>query len=271
MPGATIVREAPCRGFSNMNGFCAPGCPGGVVIIVLAMLTAISRGVAQGGKAEEAAVQFDPEKMRVMLRAQPELVNGRDAYGQTLLHVAAASHQKALAELLVEHHADVDAKDKRGATPLHLAAQEGDREIAGFLIEHHAATNIRDDRGDTPAQRAIVNGRARVLALLLDAGANPDARDGDGQPSLYLAVAYGSGAGAELLLQHGVWVNGTNGFGFTPLYGAVLAGRLDLARMLVAHGADPMVRDKVGDTALALAERRNRRDFVDAMRLSDRR
>ena len=42
--------------------------------------------------------------------------------GDTALHIAAAAHQRGLAESLVARGADVRARNRRGAEPLHYAA-----------------------------------------------------------------------------------------------------------------------------------------------------
>ena len=42
--------------------------------------------------------------------------------GDTALHIAAAAHQRELAESLVTRGADVRARNRRGAEPLHYAA-----------------------------------------------------------------------------------------------------------------------------------------------------
>jgi len=46
-----------------------------------------------------------------------------------------------LAQVLIEHGADVNAQDDNKSTPLHLASSGGHVELAQVLIEHGANVN----------------------------------------------------------------------------------------------------------------------------------
>ena len=65
------------------------------------------------------------EKVKSLLKANPDLVFSKDNIGFTPLHIAAATEQMVMAELLISNNADVNAKDNSGLTPLfHAAATE---------------------------------------------------------------------------------------------------------------------------------------------------
>ena len=73
------------------------------------------------------------ENVRAMVQTNPGLIHQRDEIGATPLHHATFTGQRAIAQLLIERGADVNATDARyGATPAGWAI-EYLRESGGFL------------------------------------------------------------------------------------------------------------------------------------------
>jgi hypothetical protein len=69
-------------------------------------------------------------------------------------------------EILDRHPQTVHARDEHGATPLHHAAELGNHAIAGMLLDAGADINARDARfGATPAGWAIEYLRMRGAVL----------------------------------------------------------------------------------------------------------
>jgi ankyrin repeat protein len=64
----------------------------------------------------EAARQGELEKVRALLKDNPNLVFSKDDSGGTALHDAAVGGNKAVAELLLANRAEVNAKDNHGRT-----------------------------------------------------------------------------------------------------------------------------------------------------------
>jgi ankyrin repeat protein len=91
----------------------------------------------------------------------------QNSAGATPLHDAALAGQKAVAELLIEKGAPVNARDREsGATPLHHAASWGRVEVVQLLLDHGADPTIRNKNGATPLQLAIENNQPEAAALL---------------------------------------------------------------------------------------------------------
>ena len=67
------------------------------------------------------AVRFGGlDRVRTLLRENPECVNVRDDVGRTPLHYPSkdTQHGEEIIELLIEHGADINAKDNEGRTPI---------------------------------------------------------------------------------------------------------------------------------------------------------
>jgi ankyrin repeat protein len=79
----------------------------------------------------------------------------------------------AIATLLLDQGADVNATDQFGNTSLHLAVRYP--ELVRLLLERGARVGARNAFGDTPLHRAV--GDRRVVELLLGAGADATARN----------------------------------------------------------------------------------------------
>jgi ankyrin repeat protein len=76
-------------------------------------------------------------------------VEGRNNLGQTLLMVACACDQRAIAKRAMKHGADMDATDLDGKTAAHIALQRGKREICEYLLKCGASKNLPDGSGVT--------------------------------------------------------------------------------------------------------------------------
>jgi ankyrin repeat protein len=90
------------------------------------------------GRSEihDAAKRGDLEKVKALLKDNPNLVSSRDTNGWMPLHAAASNGHKDVVELLLANKAEVNAKNTNGATPLHLAASAGHKDVAELLRQH---------------------------------------------------------------------------------------------------------------------------------------
>lgn len=84
-------------------------------------------------KLIEAAKRGAVEDVRAIVHSHPEFLDRRDELGATVLHHAAFSGHRLVAQLLVQQGAEINAPDAQfGATPAGWAI-EYLREMGGFL------------------------------------------------------------------------------------------------------------------------------------------
>jgi cytohesin len=111
----------------------------------------------------------DLDKLRkmpgVVIPANPDASFGF-LTGGTPLQAAVAARQKAVAEVLLDKGAMVNARFPTGAVPLHLAAMLGDVEMVRLLLARGADRNAKDHAGRTPLQVATGAGNREAAALL---------------------------------------------------------------------------------------------------------
>lgn len=158
--------------------------------------------------------------------------------GDTALHVAAATYDMELAEVLISNGADVRAKNRRDAEPLHYATDGGpglpswkpdiQASMIRFLISSGANPNVKDKNGTAALHRAVRNRCTSAVRTLLDCGVDAKMKNENGSTPLHLAVQNTGRGGTgtdeakenqkqiiELLLAHGAGFNNKDGSGRT--------------------------------------------------------
>jgi ankyrin len=131
-----------------------------------------------------------------------------------------------VAELLLEHGAEVDTRDKDRWAPLHFASDHGKLEIVLLLLDHNAEVNAETDQGEKPLHNAShceyssQEDCVRVAQLLLDRGADVNTRCNDHQTPLHIASYFGNLEVVRLLLDYGAdtEANAEGNMGEKPLH-----------------------------------------------------
>jgi serine/threonine-protein phosphatase 6 regulatory ankyrin repeat subunit B len=186
------------------------------------------------------------------LGADPNALNDRT--GLFVFDMALGSPQ--IAQIFLDHGADINGKDRSGVTALMRESFAGNLAAVKFLLDHAADVNARDDDGRT----AIIywhRGNLQVMQLLLDHGADVNAKDWLGRTALYVETTVGGVPNTgvmQLLLDHGADVDAKDRNGSTPLMNLTYQGQLGGMLFLLTHGADVNAQDNAGRTALRMAE-----------------
>jgi len=136
----------------------------------------------------EAAATSRLERVRELLKGNPELVKAYSPDGWTALHLSFGNLE--IVKLLLDSGADINAVSKNGfsATPLQGAAAFKAIELAQLLIARGANVNCCGEQGGSPLHEAAGNGQIEFAKLLLDHGANVNAKDDNGKTPLTIAL-----------------------------------------------------------------------------------
>jgi ankyrin repeat protein len=112
------------------------------------------------------------EAARLLLNRGAQVnTSSTNASRNMALHAAAAGRAPAVAKLLIDAGADVNAR-QGGFTPLHSVAQGGDVEFARLLAEAGADVNVRAENQQRPLDLALANGRQAMVDFLESHGAS---------------------------------------------------------------------------------------------------
>ena len=164
-------------------------------------------------------------------------VDVRETTGKTILLKVLSPPQRnlvAIVTFLLKHGADVNARDNTLRSSLHLLAEcGGDLEVAQVLVNHGADVNFRDNNGKTP------------LHIVSESRNN---NEGD-------LLNY-----AQLLLEHGAEVDSRDKDNQTPIHLAIGRDRFKLMRILLEYGADANAENKNGKTPLHILSERQIND-----------
>ncbi|KAF3927190.1 Ankyrin-3 [Dactylellina cionopaga] len=182
-------------------------------------------------------------------------INAKNEYDWTALHWAASSdsdENKEIIALLLETGINLDEKAYDGMTALQMAARNGKLMVARLLVEARADINAQDDKGSTAMHHAILseNGTEAVLRLLLEKGADLGVKDDFGRTALHTAAYLGREAAAWLLLDNNADPTAETLGGNTALHLAAFYGHTTIAQMLLDGGADIHARAADGKTVL---------------------
>jgi uncharacterized protein len=118
---------------------------------------------------------------------------------ESALMMAALKGHTALAKKLVDKGADVN---KPGWAPLHYAATGGHLEIMNLLLEHHAFIDAESPSGTTPLMMAAHYGTPAAVKLLLEAGADTAMKNQLGLTALDFANRGNRKDAADLIAAH---------------------------------------------------------------------
>ncbi|KAI9455268.1 ankyrin repeat-containing domain protein, partial [Lactarius psammicola] len=158
-----------------------------------------------------AASYYGRVEMVQVLLGHGAMANLEGNLGRTpLLHLVAGSRYYPvhdgvrIAELLLEHGADVDAQCKDNTTPIHMASYYGEVEMVQVLLDHGAMASRRGNLGQTPLHLVagsryyplydsviiakLLLGRVEMVQLLLDHGATTNSEVNLGRTLLHLVA-----------------------------------------------------------------------------------
>jgi ankyrin repeat protein len=191
------------------------------------------------------------------------------------LHYAMLSKNIAVAEALLDAHADPNAVSHFGDTPLTVAIREDYLEAVRLLLRRGANVNLKPPRKryTPPLCAAAAAGKPVLLRLLLEASAEVDAVDSLNSTPLLCANFASDELSLVLLedlLKAGANVNHV-GNGRTALLLAIIHRHCAATRALLKAGANPnLIFESQQGTLLDMVEQRMQANRTEAWDEADR-
>jgi uncharacterized protein len=184
------------------------------------------------------------------------------------LHAAAHKGLAAEIERLAAAGARVDERDAHGRTPLHVATFAGQRDAVRALLNAGADHGLLEgDRYDAVTIAAVANDE-ETLRLLLASGASARLVTSRYDGTALVAAAHLGHAGVvRQLIAAGAPLDHVNNLHWTATIEAIVLGdggrrHQETLEALVRAGANLQLRDRQGNTPLALARARGHAQMV---------
>ena len=198
-----------------------------LVVLALGFFTSCGRKnpttAIEIGEIHDAAKAGDVDKVKALIKANPDLVNNKDTNGWPPLLWATYYNHQDVVELLLANKADINTTENDGITPLWYAAARGYTNMVLLLIANGADVNKH-----SPLEGAIMNNEYGLVPLLLSKGADPINGDAWGNSALYRAALQDSPLLAEILLPYFTDTNNTKYLSKT-FSDAIGFGHMDVA------------------------------------------
>ncbi|XP_045333808.1 serine/threonine-protein kinase TNNI3K isoform X4 [Leopardus geoffroyi] len=166
--------------------------------------------------------------------------------GFTALHLAVYK----VADVLLQHGANVNVQDAVFFTPLHIAAYYGHEQVTRLLLKFGADVNVSGEVGDRPLHLASAKGFFNIAKLLMEEGSKADvnAQDNEDHVPLHFCSRFGHHDIVKYLLQSDIEVQPhvVNIYGDTPLHLACYNGKFEVAKEIIQiSGIESLTKENI--------------------------
>jgi len=155
-----------------------------------------------------------------------------------VLHMAVYEGHEAIAKLLIENGADVNAQGGKYGNALQISLLQGRKAITKLLIKNGADMNAQRGEYGNALQVALLRSHKATAKLMIENGADVNAQGGQYGNALQIASYKGQEEIAKLLIENGADVNAQGGLYGNSLQAASYEGYGAIAKLLIENGAD---------------------------------
>ena len=185
-----------------------------------------------------ACEKGDLDTVLTLLKSGTDLSQKKNGF--TALHTASLAGHVAVVRALLERQCPVEAtEDRKQWTSLQLACAGGHSGVAELLIQHGAELERKTPDGMGALHVACRYGHTDTARLLLEKGADVEARQNTGftvRP-LHVAAFYGHAALVQLLMTFQAQTDAADRSGWLPLHYASQEGHLHVVELLTSGSA----------------------------------
>ncbi|KAI1655548.1 ankyrin [Daldinia decipiens] len=171
--------------------------------------------------------------------------------GQTVLHFCAIYNDAEIAQLLLNHGADINARDNQLRSPLNVALSSEALTVANVLVQRGCSLTGSTDMIFPLTQRIE---EIPVIRPLLKSLAPKFNKSASGPYLVHQALETNDLRSLEILLSAGFDPNIRDKYGLPPLYQAMMQQQKEAVRLLLTHGANkndylpPETEDKLDES-----------------------
>jgi ankyrin repeat protein len=183
----------------------------------------------------------------------------------TALQEAAWKVHKAIAKLLLDNGADVNAQGGEYGNALQAAARQANQEIIKLLLDRGADVNAQGGYYGNALQATVPGANQETVQILLDNGANINAQGGYYGNALQAAAAGANQEIIQLLLDNGADVNAQGGYYGNALQAAAARANQEIIQLLLDNGADVNAQGGYYGNALQAAAARANQEIVQLL------
>ena len=193
--------------------------------------------------------------------------SGQSYGNSTALYLASKEGHYEIVKTLLQYHADPNDLDYRA---LYAACAKGNSALAELLIEHGAElTDDQDEFGTNAFKKAVYSGNIKLIEYLIKHGADIHDYNKYSQHALIQACKRDNIGVMEVLLKHGADINVTEYGADTDfdscIHIACKKNNINMIRFLLQHNADVNVYNMTGETPFSIAYRKNNRLVIDLL------
>ena len=192
------------------------------------------------------------------------------AFGLTA-NVYAGSYQEFFAAIEADRAEDIQALLHRGFDPntvnekgvpaLILAAQKKSLHVVSVLLKDKKTNlNITTQESENILMLAAIQNQIELAKLLIQQGAEVNK---PGWTPLHYAASKGHIEMMRLLIENSAYLDAESPNGTTPLMMAAYYGTPPSVKLLLEEGADPLLKNKLGLSALDFAHQTKHKDSQD--------
>eukprot|EP01102_Stenamoeba_stenopodia_P003992 TRINITY_DN14124_c0_g1_i1.p1 TRINITY_DN14124_c0_g1~~TRINITY_DN14124_c0_g1_i1.p1 ORF type:complete len:948 (-),score=229.86 TRINITY_DN14124_c0_g1_i1:61-2904(-) len=211
------------------------------------------------------------------LSAAAAILNQRDAYLQTPLHIVASSSKEdqfEVAKLLIAKGADLNSQDKNGWTALHCSASRGHYKTVEVLLQSKGIDALIKNNDGNGALHYLVRSYtgtnypperyASLLNLAFEkcGSAAVYSKNKLGETPLHSAALKGNNNAVATLLSAYSLVDIPNNHGERPLHYAVMAGKAETVKLFIDKQCDPWLKSLKNVTSFDVAKKANAKQII---------